>query len=43
MYSKYSDLGYEEVKQEVLDNGKVVYHRKITQLGRDFIINLFNN
>lgn len=41
-YSDYSDLGYENIKQEVLDNGKVIYHRKITQLGRDFIINLFN-
>lgn len=41
-YSKYSDLGYEEIKQEVLDCGKVVYHRKITQLGREFILELFN-
>ena len=40
-YSKYSNLGYEEIKQEILDNGRVVYHRKITQMGRDFIINLF--
>ena len=42
MYSRYSDLGYENIKQEVLDNGRVVYHRKITQSGRDFILNLFN-
>lgn len=40
MYSKYSDLGYENIKQEVLDNGKVVYHRRITQLGRDFILRI---
>jgi len=40
LYSKYSSCGYEEIKQEVLDNGKVIYHRKITQLGRDFILNL---
>ena len=40
-YSQYSDLGYEEIKQESLDNGKVVYHRKITQLGREFILKLF--
>ena len=40
-YSKYSNLGYEEIKQEILDNGRVVYHRKITQMGRDFIVNLF--
>lgn len=43
MFSKYSDQGFEEIKQEVLDNGKVIYHRRITQLGRDFIINLLNN
>ena len=40
MYSDYSNLGYEEIKQEVLDNGAVVYHRRITQTGREFIINL---
>ena len=38
MYSDYSHLGYEEIKQEVLDSGKVVYHRRITQRGREFII-----
>jgi prophage antirepressor-like protein len=38
MYSQYSNLGYEEIKQEVLDSGRVVYHRRITQLGRAFII-----
>ena len=41
-YSDYSNLGYEDIKQEVLDSGKVIYHRKITQLGREFIIGLFN-
>ena len=41
MYSKYSDLGYEEIKQEVLDSGRVIYHRRITQLGREFILQLF--
>lgn len=39
-YSKYSTLGYFDIKQEVLDNGRVIYHRRITQMGRDFIINL---
>lgn len=39
-YSQYSDLGYEEIKQEILDSGKVIYHRRITQLGREFILNL---
>ena len=41
MYSKYSTLGYDSIKQEVLDNGRVIYHRRITQRGREFIINLY--
>lgn len=40
MYSDYSNLGYEDIKQQVLDNGKVIYHRKITQCGREFILEL---
>lgn len=40
MYSKYSNLGYEEIKQEVLDSGRVIYHRRITQMGREFILSL---
>ena len=40
-YSDYSNLGYEDIKQEVLDNGHVIYHRKITQMGREFIRGLF--
>ena len=43
MYSDYSDKGYEDIKQEVLDSGKVVYHRKITQIGREFIVSLFQS
>ena len=43
MYSDYSDKGYEDIKQEVLDSGRAVYHRKITQIGREFIINLFQS
>lgn len=39
-YSDYSSLGYEEIKQEVLDSGRVIYHRKITQIGRAFILDL---
>lgn len=41
-YSKYADKGYVDIKQEVLDNGKVVYHRRFTQLGREFIIKLYD-
>lgn len=43
LYSPYSSMGYEEIKQEILDSGKVIYHRRITQLGRKFILQLFNN
>lgn len=42
MYSDYSDLGYESIKQETLDSGHVIYHRRITQLGRKFILGLFD-
>ncbi len=41
MYSKYSGLGYESIKQEVLDSGRIVYHRKFTGVGRKFILGLF--
>ena len=46
-YSKYSGLGYDETKQEIKyypESGrqKIIYHRRITQKGRDFILGLFN-
>ena len=41
LYSKYADKGYTDIKQQVLDNGKVVYDRKWTQLGRKFLLELF--
>lgn len=40
-YSKYATQGYFDIKQQVLDNGTVVYDRKITQIGREFILHLF--
>ncbi|MGL5649983.1 MAG: BRO family protein [Clostridium sp.] len=40
LYSDYADLGYTSLKQQILDNGKVIYNRHFTQMGRDFIINL---
>lgn len=43
LYSDYSNLWYEDIKQEVLDNGRVIYHRKITQMGRAFILGLFED
>lgn len=39
----YSNCGYFDIKQEVLDNEKVIYHRRITQLGRDFILNIYKS
>ena len=41
LYSKYADLGYTDIKQSVLDNGRIVYDRHWTQDGRAFILGLF--
>lgn len=41
LYSKYSDLGYTDIKQSVLDSGRIVYDRRWTQDGRAFILGLF--
>lgn len=43
LYSDYSDLGYVRIKQEVLDSGKIIYHRKWTQEGRKFIIEKYKD
>lgn len=40
-YSKYADKGYVDIKQEVLDNGRVIYHRRFTQIGREFLLKLY--
>jgi anti-repressor protein len=40
-YSKYADKGYVEIKQDVLDTGKVIYHRRFTQIGREFLNKLY--
>ncbi|WP_346961589.1 BRO family protein [Clostridium sp.] len=40
LYSKYSECGYVSIKQDVLDNGHIIYDRKWTGKGRDFILNL---
>lgn len=39
--AKYAENGYFEIKQQELDNGQVIYDRRITQTGREFIVNLF--
>lgn len=40
--AKYASQAWFEIKQEELDNGRIVYHRKITGLGREGIIDLYN-
>lgn len=37
----YTNLAWFEIKQEELDSGRIIYHRKITGIGRDGIINLY--
>lgn len=39
--AQHADCGYTEIKQTPLDNGKVVYDRRFTQLGREWLLNLF--
>lgn len=41
--AEYSTCGYFEIKQQELESGKVIYDRRITQIGRDFIVNLFKD
>lgn len=40
--AKYADKGYTSIKQHVLDNGRTVYDRKWTGVGRDFLIQKFS-
>jgi phage anti-repressor protein len=42
LYSKYSNLGYVDIKQEILDSGRVIYHRRWTQTGREFLVKLLS-
>lgn len=37
--ARFSELGYTEIKQTELDNGKIIYNRKWTGIGRDWLIN----
>lgn len=41
LYSDFATRGYTHIKQEVLDNGKVVYYRRWTQSGRAFLLDLY--
>lgn len=40
LYSDYSSKGYTSIKQDVLDSGRIVYDRRWTGRGRDFLIDL---
>lgn len=39
--ASYSDKNYQSIKQNELDSGIIIYDRKWTGNGRDFILNLF--
>lgn len=39
-YQKYATLGWFDIKQEVADNGHIIYHRRITGDGRKGILNI---
>jgi Rha family phage regulatory protein len=40
LYSQYQNKNYTSIKQMELENGKIIYDRRWTGLGRDFIINI---
>ena len=40
LYSKYADKGYVSIKQDILDNGRIIYDRKWTGIGRSFLLGL---
>jgi len=40
--AQYSDRGFFDIKQMELDNGKVIYDRRITQTGREFLLEQFS-
>lgn len=40
LYSNYADKDYVSVKQQTLDNGKIIYDRRWNGKGRDFILEL---
>lgn len=41
LYSKYCEKEYISIKQQQLDSGKIIYDRKWTGIGRDFILEKF--
>lgn len=41
LIAKYSDQDFTSIKQQELDNGKIIYNRHWTGKGRDFLLNFF--
>ena len=39
-YAEYAEHGYVHIKQEILENDKIVYHRRWTQLGREWLLDM---
>lgn len=42
-YSDYSESGYFEIKQSILENELVVYNLRVTQKGREFLLSRYSN
>lgn len=42
-YSDYSESGYFEIKQSILENELVVYNLRVTQKGREFLLSKYSN
>lgn len=42
-YSDYSESGYFEIKQSILENELVVYNLKVTQKGREFLLSKYSD
>ena len=40
LYAEYAEHGYVHIKQETLENDKIVYHRRWTQLGREWLLDM---
>ena len=41
LYSDYADKNFVDIKEDILENDKIVYYRRWTGIGRDFILSLF--
>ena len=42
-YSDYSESGYFEIKQSILENELVVYNLRVTQKGREFLLSKYSD